>query len=305
MRQIWRSTPFLIMAKKRKKTRSRRGLQVVTLCISTAMVLVLLGLVVFSVLTARNLSAYVKENLTVTVVLAEDITNPEAEKMCRELQQRPYVSGLTYISKEEALKELTKEMGADPTEFLDGYNPTLASVEMQMRADYANRDSLKWIETELKKNAKVQEITYPKDLMDQVNRTLAKINFVLLVLAVLLLIISFSLINNSIKLGVYARRFSIHTMKLVGASWGFIRWPFLRRSIVIGVLAALLALLVLGGCVYALYNYDPDVLTVITWQDMCITAVVVLVAGVLITFLCSYFSVNKFLRMKAGELYKI
>ncbi|MCR4852534.1 MAG: permease-like cell division protein FtsX [Prevotella sp.] len=293
------------MAKKRKKTRSRRGLQVVTLCISTAMVLVLLGLVVFSVLTARNLSAYVKENLTVTVVLAEDITNPEAEKMCRELQQRPYVSGLTYISKEEALKELTKEMGADPTEFLDGYNPTLASVEMQMRADYANRDSLKWIETELKKNAKVQEITYPKDLMDQVNRTLAKINFVLLVLAVLLLIISFSLINNSIKLGVYARRFSIHTMKLVGASWGFIRWPFLRRSIVIGVLAALLALLVLGGCVYALYNYDPDVLTVITWQDMCITAVVVLVAGVLITFLCSYFSVNKFLRMKAGELYKI
>lgn len=293
------------MAKKRKKTRSRRGLQVVTLCISTAMVLVLLGLVVFSVLTARNLSAYVKENLTVTVVLAEDITNPEAEKMCRELRQRPYVSGLTYISKEEALKELTKEMGADPTEFLDGYNPTLASVEMQMRADYANRDSLKWIETELKKNAKVQEITYPKDLMDQVNRTLAKINFVLLVLAVLLLIISFSLINNSIKLGVYARRFSIHTMKLVGASWGFIRWPFLRRSIVIGVLAALLALLVLGGCVYALYNYDPDVLTVITWQDMCITAVVVLVAGVLITFLCSYFSVNKFLRMKAGELYKI
>lgn len=141
--------------------------------------------------------------------------------------------------------------------------------------------------------------------MDQVNRTLAKINFVLLVLAVLLLIISFSLINNSIKLGVYSRRFTIHTMKLVGASWGFIRWPFLRRSIVIGVLAALLALLVLGGCVYALYNYDPDVLTVITWQDMCITAVVVLVAGVLITFLCSYFSVNKFLRMKAGELYKI
>ena len=292
------------MAKKRKKTRSRRGLQVVTLCISTAMVLVLLGLVVFSVLTARNLSAYVKENLTVTVMLSQDVTNPEAEQMCRELRQRPYVSQLTYISKEDALKELTKELGADPMEFVD-YNPTLASVEMQMRADYANRDSLQWIEKELKQNAKVQEITYPKDLMDQVNRTLAKINLVLLVLAVLLLIISFSLINNSIRLGVYARRFSIHTMKLVGASWGFIRRPFLRRSIGIGLLAALLAILVLGGCIYALYRYDPEVLTVITWRDMALTAAVVMVAGVLITFLCSYFSVNKFLRMKAGELYKI
>lgn len=293
------------MAKKRKKTRSRRGLQVVTLCISTAMVLVLLGLVVFSVLTARNLSAYVKENLRVTVMLSEDVTNPEAEQMCRELRQRPYVTDLTYISKEEALKELTAELGADPTEFTDGVNPTLASVEMQMKADYANGDSLQWIEKELKKNAKVQEISYPKDLMEQVNRTLAKINFVLLVLAVLLLIISFSLINNSVKLGVYARRFTIHTMKLVGASWGFIRWPFLRRSIGIGLLAAVLAILVLGGCVYALYRYDPEVLTVITWQDMSITAVVVVVAGVLITSLCAYFSVNKFLRMKAGELYKI
>ena len=293
------------MAKKRKKTRSRRGLQVVTLCISTAMVLVLLGIVVFSVLTARNLSAYVKENLRVTVMLSEDVTNPEAEQMCRELRQRPYVTDLTYISKEEALKELTAELGADPTEFTDGVNPTLASVEMQMKADYANGDSLQWIEKELKKNAKVQEISYPKDLMEQVNRTLAKINFVLLVLAVLLLIISFSLINNSVKLGVYARRFTIHTMKLVGASWGFIRWPFLRRSIGIGLLAALLAILVLGGCVYALYRYDPEVLTVITWQDMSITAVVVVVAGVLITSLCAYFSVNKFLRMKAGELYKI
>ena len=274
------------------------------MCISTAMVLVLLGLVVFSVLTARNLSAYVKENLTVTVMLSQDVTNPEAEQMCRELRQRPYVSQLTYISKEDALKELTKELGADPMEFVD-YNPTLASVEMQMRADYANRDSLQWIEKELKQNAKVQEITYPQDLMDQVNRTLAKINLVLLVLAVLLLIISFSLINNSIRLGVYARRFSIHTMKLVGASWGFIRRPFLRRSIGIGLLAALLAILVLGGCIYALYRYDPDVLTVITWRDMALTAAVVMVAGVLITFLCSYFSVNKFLRMKAGELYKI
>lgn len=293
------------MAKKRKKTRSRRGLQVVTLCISTAMVLVLLGLVVFSVLTARNLSAYVKENLRVTVMLSEDVTNPEAEQMCRELRQRPYVTDLTYISKEEALKELTAELGADPTEFTDGVNPTLASVEMQMKADYANGDSLQWIEKELKKNAKVQEISYPKDLMEQVNRTLAKINFVLLVLAVLLLIISFSLINNSVKLGVYARRFTIHTMKLVGASWGFIRRPFLKRAVVLGFVSALLTCALLSGIIYVLMPYMPHIEDIMTWRELAITAGGVFIFGFVITTLCTLLSVNKFLRMTAGELYKI
>ncbi len=292
------------MGKKRTKTRNRRGLQVITLCISTALVLILLGMVVFSVLTARNLSAYVKENLTVTMMLAEDMTNPEAQKLCKDLQKRPYINQLTFISKEQALKEQTLAMGTDPSEFL-GMNPFVGSIELQLQADYANSDSLKWISKELKANPKVNEITYPQDLMDSVNRNLNKINLTLLVLAVLLTIVSFSLINNSIRLGVYAQRFSIHTMKLVGASWGFIRKPFLRRSVLIGVAAALIAILVLAGGVYALYTYEPDVLVVITWQAMAVTAGAVLVFGMLITLLCAYFSVNKFLKMTAGELYKI
>lgn len=292
------------MGKKQNKARNHRGLQAITLCISTAMVLILLGMVVFSVLTARNLSAYVKENLTVTMMLAEDITMPEAQKLCKELEHRSYISNLTYISKEQVLKEQKAELGVDPSEFAGG-NPYLSSIELQLKADYANNDSLKWITKELKKNASVQELEYPKDLINEVNQTLSKINVVLLVLAVLLTIISFSLINNSVKLGIYARRFSIHTMKLVGASWGFIRRPFLCRSITIGVVAALIAIAVLGTCIYVLYYHEPDVLTVITWPVMAITAGAVLVFGILITVLCSYFSVNRFLRMKAGELYKI
>ena len=293
------------MGKRHGKTRNRRGLQVITLCISTAMVLVLAGMVVMSVLIARNLSIYMKENVRVTMMLSDEMTQPEAERYCAELQKRPYISTLNFISKEQALQELTKAMGADPTEFVGGESPSLASIELQLKADYANSDSLKWISQELRKNAKVQEITYPRDLMDQVNRTLAKINLVLLALAVLLAVVSFTLINNSIKLGIYARRFSIHTMKLVGASWSFIRRPFLRQSIAIGLVAALLAIIVLGLCVYALYRYDPNVLTVITWGDLALTAAAVLVFGLLITLLCAYISVNKFLRMKAGELYKI
>lgn len=292
------------MSKKQYKTSGRHGLQGVTLCISTAMVLILLGMVVFSVMTARNLSEYVKENLTVTMMLGEDITNPEAQRLCKELKRRPYISNLTYISKEQALKEQTQAMGTDPSEFL-GTNPFTASIELRLKGDYANTDSLRWISRELKKDARVNDITYPQDLMDSVNQNLNKINIVLLVLAVLLTCVSFSLINNTVKLGMYARRFTIHTMKLVGASWGFIRRPFLWRTIGIGLLAAIIADGVLAFGVYALYTYEPGVLVVMTWQVFVVTGAAVLVFGILITLLCAWFSVNKFLRMKAGDLYKI
>jgi cell division transport system permease protein len=292
------------MGKKRTKTRDHKGLQAITLCISTAMVLILLGMVVFSVLTAKNLSTYVKENLTVTMMLSEDMTNPEALRLCRTLNTRPYVSGLTFISKEQVLEEQKQELGVDPSEFAGG-NPYTSSIELRLAADYANQDSLKWISKELKKNTQVQELEYPLDLINDVNRTLNKTNLVLLVLAILLTIVSFSLINNSVKLGIYARRFSIHTMKLVGASWGFIRRPFMKKAFFIGVCAALIAIIVLGVGIYMLYTYEPGVLAVITPEVMIITAVTVLVFGILITLLCSYFSVNKFLKMKAGELYKI
>lgn len=292
------------MGKKQNKTRVRHGLQGVTLCISTALVLILLGMVVFSVLSARNLSAYVKENLTVTMMLGEDITGPEARQLCSELRKQSYISNLTYISKEQALKEQTAAMGTDPSEFI-GMNPFVASIELQLKAEYANTDSLKWISKNIKADKRVTDVTYPQDLMDSVNHNLNKINLVLLVLAVLLTCVSFSLINNTVRLGMYARRFTIHTMKLVGASWGFIRRPFLRNAIGIGVLAAVIADGVLASGVYALYSYEPGVMAVVTWQVMAITGGAVFLFGVLITLFCAFFSVNRFLRMKAGDLYKI
>ena len=291
--------------RKQEKNRSgRAGLQAVTLCISTAMVLILLGLVVLTSLVGRNLSSRVKENLVVTVMLAQDMTDPEAAQLQKKLRERPYMNQMKYVSKEDALKEGVKELGSDPTEFA-GENPFLSSIELTLRADYANNDSLRWIEKELKAIPKVSEIAYQKDLVEAVNKNLAKISLVLLGLAVLLLIVSFSLINNTIRLGVYARRFSIHTMKLVGASWGFIRRPFVRRSVGLGVLAAVIACVVLGGLVYALYRYEPEILTVLTWKELAITGGAVLLFGLIITAICAHISVNKFLRMKAGELYKI
>ena len=264
------------MRKKQYKPRNHRGLQVVTLCISTAMVLVLLGLVIFSVLMGRNLSSYVKENLVVQVMLEQDVTNPEGLQMCKRLKARPYVKGLTYISKEQALQEATHDLGTNPSEFA-GVNPFPPSIE----------------------------ITPQHDLIEQVNNSLTKISIGLLIVAALLTFISFSLINNTVRLGIYARRFSIHTMKLVGASWGFIRKPFIKRAVLVGVVAALLADGFLGGCLYAWSLHEPELVNVLGWQELAITGGSVFLFGIIITALCANISVNKFLKMKAGDLYKI
>lgn len=268
------------------------------------MVLILLGMVVFSVQTAHNLSKYVRENLTVTVMLADNVSVNQAHLLCRDLYHRSYSKHIDYISKEQAKREQTEAMGSDPSEFL-GFNPFVATLEIQMKADYANRDSLAWIAKEIKADKRVTDIAYQEDLMDSVNNNLNKLSAVLLVLAALLTFVSFALVSNTVKLSVYSRRFLIHTMKLVGASWGFIRRPFMRRAFVIGVVAALLACAALGGGVYALYNYEPSIETVITWKELAVTGAAVVVFGIVITLLCSYFAVNRFLKMTAGELYKI
>ena len=275
-----------------------------TLCISITMVLVLLGLVVLSVLTSRNLSTWVKENLTVTVMLSDDASTNDAKRLCRNLYHRPYSKNIDYVSKDQALKEQTEAMGSDPSEFL-GMNPFVATLELQLKADYANRDSLKWIVKELKKQAIVTDVAYQEDLMDRVNINLGRINILLLVLAALLTFVSFALINNTVRLSVYSRRFLIHTEKLVGASWGYIRRPFVSQAMCVGILAALLAVVVLGFCVYGLYRFEPHIMTVITWRELTITGVSVLLFGIIITAICSWISVNRFLRMTAGDLYKI
>ncbi len=304
MHKIWCIIPFCKMRKKQYKPRSRHGLQVVTLCISTAMVLVLLGFVFVSVLMGRNLSSFVKENLVVTVMFEQDMTTSEAQQICRALKARPYVKGLNYISKEHALKDATHDLGTNPSEFA-GVNPFQPSVEITTKADYANNDSLKGIATELRSYPRVTEVSYQHDLIEQVNQMLAKISIALLVVAALLTFISFSLINNTVRLGIYARRFSIHTMKLVGASWGFIRAPFVRRAILVGLVSAFVADAFLGSCIYAWYLHEPELLTVLGWEEMAITGGAVFLFGIVITSLCASVSVNKFLRMKAGDLYKI
>ena len=293
------------MGKNRKTASRRHGMQVVTLCISTTMVLILIGLVVLSVLTTRNLSDYVREHLTVTVMLSDSVSAQDGQALTRQLAAMPYARHAEYVSKEQALREQTEAMGSDPSEFL-GVNPFVASIEMQMVAEYANADSLNIIADGLKiHHREVTDVAYQEDLTDRVNTNLQRVLLLLGVLSVLLVIICYSLISNSVRLSIYSRRFAIHTMKLVGASWSFIRGPFLRQALMVGLVAAVLACGVLGGVVYALYAYQPGANEVIAVPELIVTAAAVLFFGLFITLLCTYLSVNKFLRMKAGELYKI
>lgn len=222
----------------------------------------------------------------------------------KKLNKEPFVKQTTYISKEQALKEQREAMGTDPAEFL-GYNPFNASIEVKLNADYANSDSIAWIKDAILSNKHILDVDYPQDLLDSVNNNIRKISFALLGLAALLTLISFALINNTIRLTIYSQRFLIHTMKLVGASWAFIRRPFIARNVWIGILAATMANAVLIGMAYALVNYQPDIITVATPKVILIVMAAVFVFGVTITTLCAFISINKYLHMKAGELYYI
>ena len=280
------------------------NMQFITSSISTTLVLLLLGMVVFFVLSANNLSTYVRENIGITVLVSDDMKEPEALNFQKALNEKTYVKESVYISKEQALKEQTEAMGTDPAEFL-GYNPFTASIEIKLNAQYANSDSIAWIEKEILTNKKVMEVSYPQNLIDSVNRNLQKVSFFLLGLAALLSLISFALINNTIRLAIYSKRFLIHTMKLVGASWGFIRRPFLIRNVWIGVLAGVMADAVLLGMAYMLVKYEPQLIEIITPNTLLIVMASVFIFGLAITFLCAYISINKYLRMKASALYYI
>ncbi|WP_302457942.1 ABC transporter permease [Mediterranea massiliensis] len=279
-------------------------MQFVTSCISTTLVLLLLGLVVFFVLAARNLSVYVKENINFSIVISDDMKERDILRLQKSLNGEPFVKSTEYISKKQALEEQTEAMGTDPQEFL-GYNPFSASIEVKLKSDYANADSIAKIEKQIRKNTDIQDVLYQKELVDAVNDNIRKISFLLLGLAVILAMISFALINNMIRLSIYSKRFLIHTMKLVGASWSFIRRPFLRRNFWIGVLAAGLADGLLWAAATWLVEQEPELIKVITPEVMLLVSVAVLAFGVLITWLCAFFSVNKYLRMKAGALYRI
>ncbi|MBR2192118.1 MAG: permease-like cell division protein FtsX [Bacteroidaceae bacterium] len=289
---------------KRHNRRTFFSTQFITSCISTTLVLILLGIITMFVLMAQNLSTYVRENINVSVLLSDDLVEDDVKGLQAEFAKQPYVKSIQYISKEQALKEQTEAMGTDPTEFID-VNPFTASFEIKMNSAFANNDSLTNIVRRIKSNDKIIDVLYQKELMQSVNDNISKLSLILLIIAALFTYISFELINNTVRLTIFARRFIINTMKLVGASWNFIRRPFLKQALFLGIVSAILADLFIYFGVQWLQKFDPEINAVIDNKLLIIVGVTVLAFGLLITFLCTYASLSKYLKMSSNDLYHV
>lgn len=268
--------------------------------ISISLVLTLLGLIVLLVLLADSQSTQYKESLSFEVFLADEMSQDDMMAFQLYLNQTPYTKSTQFISKQEALELMEETLGANPVD-VSGYNPFPSSIKVTLQSDYSNVDSLAIIEKELYDYTNnIKSIEYEKELVQFVNEHIRKISFVLLSFSFLLLIISFALINNTIRLMIYSKRFLIHTMKLVGAKNSFIRGPFLRTNIAMGVIASLIAM----GLIFIFLNY-LSVVELISLREAVITATSILLLGILIPIVASYFAVNKYLRMRGNDLYYI
>ncbi|MBQ8709840.1 MAG: permease-like cell division protein FtsX [Bacteroidaceae bacterium] len=287
-----------------KKRHSFLSTQFITAAISTTLVLVLLGIIVLFVITAQNLSTYVKENINVSVLISDEMDSLQIKSMEKMLKQAPYAKSVEYISKEQALVEEIQAQGIDPTEFI-GVNPYTASFEVKIHADHANPDSISSAVKKLKGNPNVVDVIYSKDLIKSVNDNIRKVSIILLIIAALFTYISFALINNTVRLTIFSKRFIINTMKLVGASWNFIRRPFLTQSFTLGIASAIIADALIIGGIYWLHNFEPQITAVIDLKAIIIVSAAVFLFGIIITYFCTLFSLNKYLKMSSNELYYI
>lgn len=270
--------------------------------ISIALVLFLLGLVFLIGLLGNKLSVYVKENISFSIVLKDNLRESDIKRMQKALDVLPYIKSTEYISKEQAAKELEEELGENPETFL-GFNPLLASIEVKLHSEYANADSLRLIEKKIKNYTSVSDLLYRKDMMQMVNDNVKRVSLILLVLAVMLMSISFVLISNTIRLLIYSKRFLIHTMKLVGATSGFIRRPFVCYNVVSGIFASILAILMLTGSLYYLQNELSGFIQLLDVKVLMVVYAGVLIMGTLLSVTATVFAVNKYLRMGVDKLY--
>lgn len=292
------------MADRRKVSTASFFHSRLTSIISIALVLFLMGLIMLMGLLGNKLSVYVKENITFSIVLKDNQKEADIQKMQQKLDALPFIKSTEYISKEQAAKELEEELGENPETFL-GFNPLQASIEVKLHADYANPDSLQLIEKQIKKYTNVDELLYRKDMMEMVHSNMQRLGIILLALAAVLTVISFVLIGNTIRLLIYSKRFIIHTMQLVGATPGFIRRPFIRYNLVSGLIAAILAILMLTGALYYLQSELVGFIQLLDMQTLLIVDGALLLLGLLLTTIATASAVNKYLRMEVDQLYYI
>ena len=272
--------------------------------ISIALALYMMGLFFIFGLISKELSVYMKENIAFSILLKEDIKEADIRQMERQLNAQPFIKSAKYISKEEAAREMVAELGEDPQMFL-GINPFQASMEVKLKSAYANPDSLQQIEKKLTSYTNVSELLYQKDIMQVVNNNVRRIGLVLFMLITILVLISFVLISNTIRLLIYSKRFLVYTMRLVGATPAFIRRPFIRHNIVSGLIAGVLAIMMLMGTLYYLEGELAGLEQILRGEGLLIVYGAVLVLGIVLAVLAAWFAVNRYMYMAVGKMYYI
>ena len=274
----------------------------ITSLVSISLVLVMLGMLSLILINAGHLSEYVREKIGFTLVLQENVKEVEIIRLQKVLSASDYVKSTRYIDKETAARELTEELGEDFTGFL-GYNPLFASLDVKLHAAYTSGDSLKMLEQKFLDYPQVSEVFYQKNLLTLINENVRKISFLLLIVSALLLFIFFGLINNTIRMLIYAQRFTINTMLMVGATKNYIRKPFLKRSLWLGAVGASVANSIL---ITGIYTYKKELSGLISISDLEMVLKVtgiVFILGVFISLVSTLLAVNKFLRLKFDELF--
>ncbi|MDR1809754.1 MAG: permease-like cell division protein FtsX [Prevotella sp.] len=275
-----------------------------TTAVSITLVLLLLGLTILVGFVGKRLSALVKENITITIELADTTTDVEVIQLQNLLLRSPFTKTAVFKGKEEIKQELISDLGTDPEEIL-GYNPASSCFVVNLKAEYVHPDSMRTVKKVLKGYTIIKDIAYDQSDLELVNANLSKVGMTLLALAVALMFISFTLIRNTIRLNIYAKRFTINTMQLVGATDSFIRKPFVRQIVLIGIVAAILAdALITAFAYYAIKEY-PEMISVIRMNDLLLIYAAVIILGILLTFFATRSAVNKYLKMKTNNLYYI
>ena len=270
--------------------------------ISLSLVLFVVGLLGLVLINAQRVSNYVKENIGFTIMLKEGVNEMEIMKFQKILDAASFAKNNTFISKEQATIDLQRDLGEDFVSFL-GYSPLLASIDVKLNAAYANTDSLGVIKTELTKNTAVNDIFYQENLIDRLNSNVNRLSFFLLSFCILLFVIAFALINNTIRLSVYSKRFLIRTMRLVGATNRFIQKPFLIKGIYQGIYSSIFAIFMLIGAIQMIQSETASMLNITDLKIIGLIFILIFISGFLLSWLSTFFAVRKFIKQNESELY--
>ena len=270
--------------------------------VSISLVLYLLGLILILGFLGNALSHYIKENISFTLVLTDELQDEDLQNLWDDLESQPCIKTIEYVSKEQALLEMQHELGENPETFL-GFNPFHASIEVKLKTEYAHPDSILQIEQRMASQFCVTEVLYRKDMMQAVYQNIRRIGVVLVMLLFVFVVIAFVLINNTVRLLIYSKRFIIYTMRLVGATSAFIRKPFIRNNMLSGLISGLLAIILLMGSLYYVKVEFLNLEDIIHAETMMLIYAIVLAAGIIISVIAAYLSVNRYLRVSYGKLY--